>query len=195
VLDAVASAAGWQRRVGPSGRGRGVALARYAGNKAYVAVIAEVEVDLPESRIDVTRLVMAADVGAIVDPEGVRQQLEGGAVHGLSRTLHEELLADARGVGSRSWSTYQVTGFGRVPPMESVLLDRPGCPPLGVGEASTPVVPAAVANAIDDAVGLRFRRLPLTRERVETHLLHLDETALARAQRLEADREGRTSKA
>jgi nicotinate dehydrogenase subunit B len=174
VLDAAVDAAGWEPRTGPSGAGRGVALARYDGTKAYVAVVAEVDAAIDADRLAVTRLVVAADAGTIVNPEGLRQQLEGGALQGLSRALHERLRVDRRGVRSRDWSTYPVLRFDEVPALELVLIDRRGTPPLGAGEAATPPVPAAVANAVDDATGIRLRRLPMTPKAMRDRLIAMD---------------------
>lgn len=181
VLEAAAEAAGWDAHVGPSGRGQGLALLRYHDVMGYAAMVADVDVDVDADRLRVRRLVMAVDVGTIVHLEGLRQQLEGGALQGLSRTLHEEVTVDgATGVTSRDWSRYPVLRFGEVPRLELLLLDRRGHPPLGAGEVTTPVVPAAIANAVDDALGVRLRRLPITVEAIRRRVLAMDERELAR---------------
>ena len=180
VLEAAAEAAGWTPRVGPSGRGLGVALARYHDEMGYAAVVAEVDGDVDADRLAVRRLVIAADLGTVINPEGARQQLEGGALQGISRTLFEEIRVDRRGVRTESWETYPVLRFSDVPRIDVILLDRPGAGPLGAGEVTTPPVPAAIANALDDATGVRVRDLPITIDAVRDRVLAMDESELAR---------------
>lgn len=180
VLEAAAEAAGWTPRVGPSGRGLGVALARYHDEMGYAAVVAEVEVDVDADRLAVKRLVIAADLGTVINPEGARQQLEGGALQGVSRTLFEELRVDRRGVRTESGETYPVLRFTDVPRIDVILLDRRGAQPLGAGEVSTPPVSAAIANALDDATGVRVRDLPITLDALRERVLRMDDAELAR---------------
>lgn len=180
VLEAAVEAAGWEPHVGPSGRGLGVALSRYHDTMGYAAVVAEVDVDIDADRLAVRRLVIAADLGTVVSPEGARQQLEGGALQGVSRTLHEELRVDRRGVRTDSWETYPVLRFSDVPHLDLILLDRSGDRPLGAGEVTTPPTPAAIANALDDATGIRLRDLPLTTAALRDRVLGMDEAELAR---------------
>ena len=180
VLEAAVEAAGWEPHVGPSGRGLGVALSRYHDTMGYAAVVAEVEVDVDADRLAVRRLVIASDLGTVVSPEGARQQLEGGALQGISRTLHEELRVDRRGVRTDSWETYPVLRFSDVPHIDLILLDRPGDRPLGAGEVTTPPTPAAIANAVDDATGIRLRDLPLTTDALRDRVLGMDDAELAR---------------
>lgn len=175
VLELAAERVGWDPHVGPSGRGLGVALARYKDTKAYAAVVAEVEVDPEQATFRVPRVVVACDAGTIVNADGLRNQLEGGVVQGLSRTLHEELHLAEDGVRERDWTTYHSLGFAEAPEVDVILVERPGYPPLGVGEVVTPQVPAAVANALDDALGIRMRQLPFTPESLEKRILELDE--------------------
>ena len=175
VLRAATDAAGWRTRVGPSGGGQGVALARYRSAKAYVAQVCEAAVDPATGAIRVHRVVTACDAGTVVNPDGLRNQLEGGVLQGLSRALYEQVRYDRHGVTSRDWTSYPVLGFADVPVLETILLDRPGWPPLGAGEAATPVTPAALANAVDDAVGLRVRTLPLTPQRLRDRVAELDD--------------------
>lgn len=180
VLEAAVEAAGWTPHVGPSGRGQGVALSRYHDTMGYAAVVAEVEVDVDADVLAVRRLVIASDLGTVVSPEGARQQLEGGALQGVSRALHEELRVDRRGVRTDSWETYPVLRFSDVPRIELILLDRPGDRPLGAGEVTTPPTPAAIANALDDATGIRLRDLPLTTSALRDRVLGMDEAELGR---------------
>lgn len=180
VLEVAAEVAGWERRVGPSGRGLGVALARYKDVHGYAAEIAEVRVDTDSGEIEVLGVVVVCDVGTVINPDGLRNQLEGGVVQGLSRTMLEELHLGEHGTVERDWTTYGTLRFSSVPHISVVLVNRPGLPPLGVGEVSTPLVPAAVANAIDDAIGIRLRDLPLTPQRLRQRLEDLDDQEMAR---------------
>jgi CO/xanthine dehydrogenase Mo-binding subunit len=164
VLEAAASAIGWPDAPAP-GRGLGLAYARYANAKAYCAVGIDAEVDA-RGAIRLHRAVVAADAGQVVDPSGLANQLEGGVVQSASWTLREEVRLDATRVRSRDWDTYPILRFSEVPPIETVLLDRPGERFLGAGEASTGPTPAAIANAVFRASGRRLRRTPFTPERV-----------------------------
>lgn len=180
VLELAADRAGWEPHVGPSGRGLGVAVARYKDTKAYAAQVAEVQIDPDEGTLRVVRMVVVCDAGTIINRDGLRNQLEGGVVQGLSRTLFEELHLGPDGVRERDWTTYRRLAFADVPRVDVTLVNRPGYPPLGVGEVSTPLVPAAVANAIDDAIGVRLRRLPLSVENLRERLAGLDENEAGR---------------
>ncbi len=180
VLENAAERADWSHRVGPSGRGQGVAVARYKGSKAYVALVVDVSVDTETGAVAVRRVVAGCDAGVVVNPDGLANQIEGGILQGLSRALHEEVRYAADGIRSRDWTTYPVLRFADVPDIELALLDRPGLPPLGAGEASTPVTPAALANAVDDAVGIRIRQLPLTPDRLRSRLEALSDRELGR---------------
>lgn len=180
VIEVAADRAGWQPRTGPSGRGLGIAFARYKDTKGYAATVAEVAVDAQTGAFRVTRLVVACDAGVVVNADGLRNQLEGGLLQGLSRTLLEELHLTSTGVREQDWTTYATLRFPDVPRLDVVLVDRPSCPPLGAGEVSTPLVPAAVANALDDAIGIRLRRLPLTSSALQRRLLDMDEDEMQR---------------
>ncbi len=143
------------------GVGRGVAFARYKNNKAYTAVGVELSVtDAAEVRL--TRIVIAADAGQIVDPNGLRAQLEGGALQAASWTLYEQVIFDREGVTSRDWDSYPILRFDNIPEFEIVLMERPAEPFLGAGEAASGPVGAAIANAIHDCTDIRLRRMPFT---------------------------------
>jgi CO/xanthine dehydrogenase Mo-binding subunit len=167
VLAAAAERIGWRSapRPGRSGRGHGVALARYKNQKAWCAVAVELTVD-GSAAVRLERAAIAADAGQIVDPDGLANQLEGGFVQAASWTLREAVTFDRMRVTSTDWQSYPILGFGEVPEVETVLIDRPGEPWLGAGEASQGPTAAAIANAIFDATGLRVRDLPLTAERL-----------------------------
>ncbi len=174
VLRAVAARAGWIPRpsprpgaaASPSGRGRGVSYVKYENVRTYVAAVAEVEADRRSGRIQVARVVVAHDCGQIINPDGVRAQIEGCVVQTVSRTLKEELRWDRSRVTSLDWATYPILTFPEVPRVEIELLDRPAEPPWGVGEPAAAVVPAAISNAVFDAIGVRLRTVPFTPERV-----------------------------
>jgi nicotinate dehydrogenase subunit B len=158
VLQAAAERAGWARDPGPDA-GLGIGLARYKNRGAWCAVVAEVEA---EASVRVRRLTIAVDVGLVVNPDGVVNQIEGGALQALSWTTKEQVRFDARTVTSRTWEEYPILTFSEVPPVDVVLLDRPDQASLGAGEASIGPTAAAIGNALAAATGLRVRTLPLT---------------------------------
>jgi nicotinate dehydrogenase subunit B len=173
VLESVARAAGWESRatVAPDGsggplRGRGVAFVRYETAFAYVATVAEVEVDPASGAVRVPRVVVAHDCGAIINPDGVTNQVEGNVIQGISRALLEEVTWDRHQVTSLTWADYHILTFADVPKIEVVLINWPEEPPFGAGEPAICTVPAAINNAIFDATGARLRTLPYTPERV-----------------------------
>jgi CO/xanthine dehydrogenase Mo-binding subunit len=170
VVEHAARMSSWEagKPVG-TGRGRGVAFARYKNMAAYAAVVAEVTVD---EGVRVDRVWCAADAGLVINPDGAINQLEGGIVHGASWALKEGVRLDTYGISSRDWESYPVLRFTEVPEVTVELVepmaDRP-C--LGVGEASGGPTVAAIGNAVAHALGARLRDLPLTRERVMAALL------------------------
>ncbi len=167
--DAIVRAAekfGWSQWQKSPGRGRGIGFAKYKNIARYSAVALEVEVNRQSGRIRVLRAVASADSGHIVNPDGVINQIEGGLIQSLSWTLKEEVQMDDTQVLSQDWGSYPILTFTEVPPVEVVLIDRSGQPFLGTGEASQGPTGAALANAVFDATGVRFRRLPLTPDRV-----------------------------
>ena len=170
VLDAAAERFGWTARaagVTPAGTGRGIAVARYKNLKSHCAVAVEAQVG-DDAVVHLLRAVIAADAGEIVDPDGLAAQLEGGFVQAASWTLLEAVAWDRDGIVSRDWESYPILRFDAVPEVETVLVDRPGEPFLGAGEASCGPAGAAIANAVFDATGVRARRLPLTTENLRT---------------------------
>jgi CO/xanthine dehydrogenase Mo-binding subunit len=164
VIEAAVRAAGWQTgAAGDGSRGRGIAFARYKNASAYCAVVAEVEV---AERIRLRRAVAAVDAGHTINPDGLKNQVEGGIVQAASWTLKEAVRWDASRVLTRSWEDYPILRFDEVPEVEVVIVDRPGEPGLGAGECSAGPTAAAIANALAHALGVRARDLPLTPERV-----------------------------
>ena len=165
VIEAVAVRAGWRGPAG-EGRGQGIAFARYKNAAAYTAIVVELEVDRANGEIRLLRAVIAADAGQVVDPDGLENQLEGGFIQAASWTLKEEVRFDRTRITSTDWETYPILTFPDVPDVETLLLDRPGAPFLGAGEAAQGPTPAAIANAIFHATGARLRRIPFTPPRV-----------------------------
>jgi CO/xanthine dehydrogenase Mo-binding subunit len=172
VLLAAAERAGWAQEQRQFGEGRGIGLARYHNWKAFAAVILDVRVDDATAEIGVERAVIAADAGQIVDPDGLRSQLEGGLIQAVGAALMEQVVWDGAEITSVDWETYPVLRFSRAPrDLEVVLIDRPGMPFLGAGEASPGPSVAALANAVRDALGVRLFDLPFTPQRVRDALL------------------------
>ncbi len=131
-----------------------------------VVLVAEVEVDKSSGKVTVKRATVAHDCGLIVNPNGMRNQIEGNVIQGTSRALLEEVQFDSTGVKSLDWSSYPIIRFEDVPEVDIELLNHPEMPSLGGGEASTVPVAAAIANAIFDAIGVRLREVPLNPKRV-----------------------------
>ena len=171
VIEAVVDmAGGLEAPGGLDAAGRGLAFARFKNLKTYVAVIAEAEVRALTGEVRLTRAWIAADAGEIVDPDGLVNQLEGGFVQAASWTLHEQVFFDEDGVTSRDWDTYPILKFSEVPEISTRLLDHPGAPSLGAGEAVAGPTPAAIANAVFANTGARLRVLPLVPARVKSVL-------------------------
>ncbi len=172
VVKAAAQKAGWQARPaaprdrsGDVLRGRGIAYAQRGGT--IVAVVAQVEVERKTGRIWGRKFTVAHDCGLVVNPQGLRYTIEGGLVQALSRSLFEEVSFDRNSVTSVDWQSYPILDIRDAPEtIDVVLIDRPEAAPTGAGEATSRVVPAAVANAFFDATGVRLRRAPMTPARV-----------------------------
>jgi nicotinate dehydrogenase subunit B len=171
VLKAAADKAGWQKRAtavskpaDALAKGRGIAMTRRSGG--YAAAVADVEVNRSTGKVTVQRVTMAHDCGLIVNPDGVKNQVEGNIVQGVSRALLEQVSFNAAGVTSLDWSSYPILKFPEIPEVDIVLINRQDVAPLGAGELSTVPVPAAIAGAIFDAVGVKLREVPFTPNRV-----------------------------
>jgi CO/xanthine dehydrogenase Mo-binding subunit len=152
------------------GLGRGFAFSQYKNRQGYVAVAVDLHVNRDSGHIRLARAVIAADVGQIVNPDGLSNQLEGAFTQSASWTLKEQVAFDEQGVISVDWHSYPILRFRDAPRIETVLLNRPGLPYLGIGEGAQGPVPAAIANAAYDAAGIRLRRIPFTPERVRAAL-------------------------
>ena len=167
VIRAAAERFGWDRYHRAPGRGKGFAFARYKNLAAYLAVAVEVSVDRHDGAPRVLRVVAAVDSGEAVNPDGIRNQIEGGILQALSWTLFESVKFDRVHITSRDWAGYPILHFADVPhSIEVVVLNRPAQPFLGTGEAAQGPAAAALANAVADAVGARVRELPLSAERI-----------------------------
>jgi nicotinate dehydrogenase subunit B len=170
-LKAAALKANWQTWPSPAAPsssntvfGRGVALTRRAGT--YTAVVVEIEVNKSSGQISVKRVVCSHDCGLVINPDGLKNQIEGNIVQGVSRALFEEVGFDANGVNSLDWLSYPSIRFADVPELDIVLINRPDVAPLGAGEPSTIHLAAAIANALFDATGVRLYEGPFTPKRV-----------------------------
>ena len=176
VLEAALEKAAWDTRPSPRTKqegvveGRSLAFARYENDQAIVACVAFVTVDTTSGIVRVRRVVVAHDCGLIINPDGVKNQIEGNVIQSLSRALKEEVKFDEYRVTSVNWETYPILKFSEVPEIDIVLLNRLDQPALGVGEPSQVTTAAAVANAIFDATGARLRQIPFTPERVKAAL-------------------------
>ncbi|MAK56702.1 MAG: aldehyde dehydrogenase [Pusillimonas sp.] len=181
VLAATARKANWQAGVkGSRGvpdehgvlRGRGVAYARYVHSKfpgfgaAWSAWVVDVAVDATTGRVTVDRVVVGQDTGMMVNPDGVRHQIHGNVIQSLSRVLKEEVKFNGQGVVDHEWGAYPIISFTEIPPIEVVLMDRQDDPPMGAGESSSVPSGAAIANALFDATGVRYREVPFTPARI-----------------------------
>jgi nicotinate dehydrogenase subunit B len=163
VLTEAADMAGWDTRGRRDGTGYGIGVARYSGVAGYCAAVAEVEAD---TGIRVRRLWLAVDVGRVINPDGVINQVEGGAVQSASWTLREQVQFDRYQITSAGWDSYPILRFTDTPEVMVRVMDAPGEAEVGAGEVAQGPVAGAIGNAVADAVGVRVRDLPLTRERV-----------------------------
>jgi nicotinate dehydrogenase subunit B len=169
VVRHVAAMANWASRdPAGSGRGLGIGFARYKNRSAYTAVAAAVSV---EQDVRLEHVWCAADCGLAINPDGVRNQLEGGIVQAASITLKEQVTFAGAGVASLTWADYPILRFSEVPEIDVDLLGTTENPSLGVGEATMGPTAAAIGNAVAHALGARVHALPLTRARIAASLL------------------------
>ncbi len=175
VLRAAADLYGWKSRPAPANgagngklaHGRGVAWVNRDGSR--VATIADVTVDRDSGQVLVKRVVVAHDCGQVINPDGLKNQIEGNVIQSISRTLHEEVMFDRAHVTSRDWMAYPILRFDEIPDRIDIVLvnNEPKYPPNGAGEPSTCPTAAVISNAIFDAIGVRLRRTPFRAERVK----------------------------
>ena len=174
VLERCGALLDWKPRSSPApqhrgtiARGRGIAYVHYKHNETYVAVAMDVEVNKDSGAIKVLQIACAHDCGLMINPDAVRNQVEGNILQTLSRTLHELTTFDKQRVTSTDWTSYKLLRFSEVPPLKIELIQRVDQPPLGAGEAASSPVPAALANAVFDATGAWLGEVPFTAERVK----------------------------
>ena len=169
LLRRLAVLAQWENRPSPRKdskgdvvSGRGMSYVKYDMVRTYVGAVAEIEVDRRTGEIRVERFLVAHDCGQIINPDGVKGQIEGNIIQTVSRTLKEEVLFDRSAVTSLHWATYPILTFPEVPDVIIELIDRPNEKPWGVGEPAATIVPSAISNAVFDAIGVRLRSVPFT---------------------------------
>ena len=169
LIETVAERCRWNAR-GPSGTGHGLGLAwsRYKNKAAYACVAVELDID---QDITLRHVWCAADAGLVINPDGARNQLEGGIVHAASMTLKEQVTLGGDGITSLDWSHYPILTFSEVPAIEVVIVDNPDQPTLGMGECTFGPTAAAIGNAVSHALGVRIRDMPLTRDRIAAALV------------------------
>jgi len=169
LIENVADRCNWASR-GSAGNGAGLGLAwsRYKNKAAYACVAVELDVD---QDITLRRVWCAADAGLVINPDGARNQLEGGIVHAASMTLKEQVTLDGDGITSLDWDHYPILKFSEVPEIDVVIVPNPDLPTLGMGECTFGPTAAAIGNAVAHALGVRIRDMPLTRERIAAALV------------------------
>jgi CO/xanthine dehydrogenase Mo-binding subunit len=168
VIRTAAERFGWAGYKPQRGRGRGFGFARYKNLAAYCAVACEVQADRESGRVRMLRAVAAIDSGEAVNPDGIRNQTEGGIIQAMSWTLYEAVTFNQTRITSLDWATYPIVRFENLPDSVEVhVVSRLGQPFLGTGEAAQGPTAAALANAVADATGVRLRELPLTARRVK----------------------------
>jgi CO/xanthine dehydrogenase Mo-binding subunit len=179
ALEAAAKAAKWDARPSPRPKagktgiatGRGVSCVAYEGDNGYTAIVVEADVNQDSGKVHVKRIVCSIDAGPISNPDGLKNQAEGGALQGMSRALGEAVTWDDQKVTSVDWSSFHSLPLGfEIPKVECVLLNRPDEEATGAGETAITVIAAAIGNAIYDATGARVREIPFTPERVKAAL-------------------------
>ena len=171
VINRVAQEYGWNTRARQPHVGHGFAFARYKNLGAYAAIAVELSVDPDSGHVRLHRIETAVDSGGAVNPDGIRNQIEGGIIQSASWTLVESVAFDRSRILARDWNSYPILRFANMPQSLRVhVIDRPGQPFLGTGEATQGPTAAAIANAIADATGVRLRHLPITPQRIRAAL-------------------------
>ncbi len=171
LLNRLAKLSQWKPRTGPRDtgdivKGRGITYTKYELVRTYVGMVADVEVNKKTGAIKVTDCFVAHDCGQIINPDGLKNQIEGNIVQTIGRVFYEEIKFDRSTITSLDWASYRTTHFSDIPNIVIHLIDRPNEKPWGAGEPTAAVVPSAIANAVYDATGMRFRSVPFTPERV-----------------------------
>jgi len=174
LLDRLAALSRWEPRPsaqqaanGGVAKGRGISYVKYELVRTYIGAVAEVEVDRASGAIRVAKFYVVHDCGQIINPDGLKNQIEGNVIQTVSRTLLEEVKFDRSRVTSLDWESYPILKFPQVPDIAIELIDRPNEKPWGAGEPSAAVIPSAVANAVFDATGVRVRSVPFTPAKIK----------------------------
>jgi nicotinate dehydrogenase subunit B len=174
LLERLAALAKWEKRPSPQhaangsvAKGRGISYVKYELVRTYIGAVAEVEVDRASGAIRVAKFYVVHDCGQIINPDGLKNQIEGNVIQTVSRTLLEEVKFDRAQVTSLDWESYPILKFPQVPEIVIELIDRPSEKPWGAGEPSAAVIPSAIANAVFDATGARLRSIPYTPAKVK----------------------------
>jgi nicotinate dehydrogenase subunit B len=174
LLNRLAAVAKWEKRPSPQksvsgnvAKGRGVSYVKYELVRTYIGAVAEVEVDRSTGVIRVSKFTVVHDCGQIINPDGLKNQIEGNVIQTVSRTLIEEVKFDRSQVTSLDWLSYPILKFPQVPEIVIDLIDRPTEKPWGAGEPSAAVIPSAISNAVFDATGVRLRSIPYTPAKVK----------------------------
>jgi CO/xanthine dehydrogenase Mo-binding subunit/aerobic-type carbon monoxide dehydrogenase small subunit (CoxS/CutS family) len=168
VIRTAAQQAGWYDGTTPGKmHSRGIAFAQYKNRQCYCAVIVELHIEPDSGKIQLDRAIIAADAGQVVNPDGLSNQLEGGFIQSASWTLNEQVTFNEKGILGQDWDSYPILRFENVPLIQTILINRPELPFLGSGEAAQGPTPAAIANAVFAAAGIRLRQIPFTPERVK----------------------------
>jgi len=177
LLDRLAKLAKWEKRASPKGdrsgsllKGRGISYTKYELDRTYVGAVAEVEVDRSTGKIRVPRFYIVHDCGQIINPDGVKNQIDGNVIQTVSRTLIEEVKFDRAMSTSLDWASYPILTFPDIPEIIIELIDRPDEKPWGAGEPTTAIVPSAISNAVFDATGIRLRSVPYTPDKLKMAL-------------------------
>jgi CO/xanthine dehydrogenase Mo-binding subunit len=171
VIEKVAAMADWKPgEAGSLSRGRGIAFSKYKNTACYVACVADVAVDRATGKVRVSHVWSATDSGLVINPDGLKSQIEGGIVQTASWTLYEQVRFDRNGITSRDWASYPIMTMPDVPKVTVELINRPNERPLGAGEGSQGPAAAAIVNAVAHATGKRLRDLPLDPAKVKAAL-------------------------
>ena len=173
VLERLIKLSNWQKRPSPqkqSGnvlRGRGMSYVKYELVRTYIGAVADVEVDRSSGAIKVSKIYLTHDCGQIINPDGLRNQIDGNILQTVSRTLKEEVKFDRSRVTSLDWESYPILTFPEMPEIVVEMIDRPNTPPWGAGEPAAAVIPSVISNAVFDATGVRLRSVPYTPAKVK----------------------------
>jgi CO/xanthine dehydrogenase Mo-binding subunit len=177
LLNRLALRARWETRApakregGDIATGRGISYVKYELTRTYVGAVATVEVSRKSGEIRVKHFTVVQDCGQVINPDGVKNQIEGCVLQTVSRTLKEEVTFDRSAVTSLNWASYPILTFPEIPDLDIELIDRPTETPWGVGEPAASVVPSAIANAVFAATGARLRSVPFTPAKVRAAIL------------------------